>query len=152
MEWIWLSFKQIGVGCERMCWLCSRTFIGFIPKRADAQNIKDYHLISLIGCIYKLLSKVLARRLRCIVGGLIFENQNAFVGAGRFWMQYSLQTSLLTLGPSQVSRGLFVSLTSRRLMTMSIGIFLFTWWEEWDLGIDGVLGFAIVFLLHLLQC
>ena len=40
------------------------TFIGLIPKKADAQNIKDYRPISLIGCIYKLLSKVLARRIR----------------------------------------------------------------------------------------
>jgi len=58
----------------------SATLIGLIPKRADAQIIKDYCPISLIGCIYKLLSKVLARRLRSVIGGLIFDNQNAFVG------------------------------------------------------------------------
>jgi len=56
------------------------TFIGLIPKKADAQNIKDYRPISLIGCIYKLISKVLARRLRNVIGSLISENQNAFVG------------------------------------------------------------------------
>ena len=81
-------------------WLAIATFTGLIPKRADAQNIKDYHPISLIGYIYKLLSKVLARRLRCVTGGLISDNQNAFVEAGRFWMQCSLQMSLLTPGPS----------------------------------------------------
>ena len=52
------------------------TFIGLIPKKADAQNIKDYRPISLIGCVYKLLSKVLARRLRKVIGSLISENQN----------------------------------------------------------------------------
>ena len=56
------------------------TFIGLIPKRADAQNIMDYRPISLIDCIYKLLSKVLACRQRGVIGGLISENQNAFVG------------------------------------------------------------------------
>ena len=56
------------------------TFIGLIPKKADAQNIKDYRPISLIGCVYKLLSKVLARRLRKVIRSLISENQNAFVG------------------------------------------------------------------------
>jgi len=55
------------------------TFIRLIPKKADAQNIKDYRPISLIGCIYKLLSKVLARRLRSVIGSLVSENQNAFV-------------------------------------------------------------------------
>ena len=50
------------------------TFIGLIPKKADVQNMKDYPPISLIGCIYKLLSKVLARRLRSVIRGLISEN------------------------------------------------------------------------------
>ena len=36
------------------------TFIGLIPKKANAENIRDFRLISLVGCIYKLLSKVLA--------------------------------------------------------------------------------------------
>jgi len=56
------------------------TFIWLIPKKADTRNIKDYRPISLIGCIYKLLSKVLARRLRKVIGSLISKNQNAFVG------------------------------------------------------------------------
>jgi len=37
------------------------TFIGLIPKKVGATNIKDFRPISLVGCIYKLLSKVLAR-------------------------------------------------------------------------------------------
>jgi len=56
------------------------TFIGLIPKKANAENIRDFRLISVVGCIYKLLSKVFARRLRSIIGNLILQNQNAFVG------------------------------------------------------------------------
>ena len=55
-------------------------FIGLIPKKAGATNIKDFRPISMVGCIYKLLSKVLARRLRGVLGNLISKNQNAFVG------------------------------------------------------------------------
>ena len=33
------------------------TFIGLIPKKANAENIRDFRPISLVGCIYKLLSK-----------------------------------------------------------------------------------------------
>jgi len=64
------------------------TFIGPIPKKADAQNIKDYRQISLIGCIYKLLSKVLACMPRRVIQGLISENQNSFVRQAhdRFWI------------------------------------------------------------------
>ena len=97
------------------------TFIALIPKRADAQNIKDYRPISLVGCIYKLLSKVPARRLRDVIGSLISENQNAFVG-GKFWMRCLSQMNLLTPEPSQVSRESFASLTLRRLTIMLIGI------------------------------
>ena len=50
------------------------TFIGLIPKKANAENMRDFLSISLVGYIYKLLSKVLARRLRSIIGNLILEN------------------------------------------------------------------------------
>ncbi len=43
-------------------------------------NIWDFRPISLIGSIYKILSKVLANRLRKVLGGLSSESQNAFVG------------------------------------------------------------------------
>jgi len=56
------------------------TFIALIPKKAETIDIKDFQPISLVGCVYKLLSKVLARRLRGVIGSLISENQNAFVG------------------------------------------------------------------------
>jgi len=56
------------------------TFIGFIPKEDGAQDIKDYQPISLVGCMYKLLSKMLATRLRVTIGSMISGNQNAFVG------------------------------------------------------------------------
>jgi len=56
------------------------TFIGLIPKKVKAENIKNFHPISLVGCIYKLISKVLAHRLRLVISDLISGNQNTFVG------------------------------------------------------------------------
>jgi hypothetical protein len=56
------------------------TFVTLIPKKRNAVNIRDFRPISLIGSIYKILSKVLANRLRKVLDGLIFESQNAFVG------------------------------------------------------------------------
>ena len=56
------------------------TFIGLIPKKAGAVDIKDFRPISLVGSMYKLLSKVLPRRLGGVISFLISENQNAFVG------------------------------------------------------------------------
>jgi len=56
------------------------TFIALILKKARAIDIKDFRPISLVGSICKLLSKVLARRLKGVTGSLIFKNHNTFVG------------------------------------------------------------------------
>ena len=55
-------------------------FLTLIPKKCNAVNIKDFRLISLVGSVYKLLSKVLANRLRVVLDNLISETQNSFVG------------------------------------------------------------------------
>jgi len=55
------------------------SFLSLIPKKANAINIKDFRPISLVGSVYKLLSKVLANRLRVVLDSLISETQNSFV-------------------------------------------------------------------------
>ena len=49
------------------------TFIALIPKKNDATNIRDFRPISLVGSMYKILSKVLANRLRVVLVQLISE-------------------------------------------------------------------------------
>ena len=56
------------------------SFLTLIPKKCNAVNIKDFCTISLVGSVYKLLSKVLANRLRAVLDNLIFDSQNSFVG------------------------------------------------------------------------
>ena len=55
------------------------TFIALIPKKVDAVNVRDFRPISLVGSIYKIISKLLANRLRRVIFGIISESQNAFV-------------------------------------------------------------------------
>nr|XP_023896467.1 uncharacterized protein LOC112008368 [Quercus suber] len=54
------------------------SFLAFIPKKVDAVEVKDFRPISLVGGIYKIIYKVLAR-LRRVAHGLISDSQNAFV-------------------------------------------------------------------------
>ena len=56
------------------------SFLTLILKKCNAVNIKDFRPISLVGSVYKLLSKVLANRLRAVLVNLISESQNSFVG------------------------------------------------------------------------
>jgi hypothetical protein len=39
----------------------------------------DFQLISFVGCLYKILSKVLANRLRQVVGKVVSETRTTFV-------------------------------------------------------------------------
>ena len=55
------------------------TFLVLIPKREDAVDLKDFRPISLIGGLYKILAKVLANKLKMVVGKVVSEAQNAFV-------------------------------------------------------------------------
>lgn len=42
-------------------------------------NIKDFMSISLVGCVYRLTTKVLARRMTKVVGRVVAKCQHAFV-------------------------------------------------------------------------
>ena len=58
------------------------SFIALIPKVFDPQSLNEYRPISLIGCVYKIVSKLLANRLKRIMPFIIDERQTAFI-AGR---------------------------------------------------------------------
>lgn len=55
------------------------SFIVLIPKKENPQKISDFRPISLIGCMYKVLPKVLANRLRRVIHRLISDCQSAFI-------------------------------------------------------------------------
>ncbi|GKC51585.1 RNA-directed DNA polymerase, eukaryota [Tanacetum coccineum] len=58
---------------------CNSSFIALIPKIPDANVVKDFRPISLIGSIYKIIAKILTNRLVNVLGGLVNEVQSAFV-------------------------------------------------------------------------
>nr|GFA40650.1 RNA-directed DNA polymerase, eukaryota, reverse transcriptase zinc-binding domain protein [Tanacetum cinerariifolium] len=49
------------------------SFIILIPKTPNSNMVKDYMPISLIGSMYKTISKILANRLVVVLGGLVNE-------------------------------------------------------------------------------
>ncbi|XP_058759231.1 uncharacterized protein LOC131632499 [Vicia villosa] len=83
-----LSFKELNrsksIDLERLftkmeikeaIWACDE----LIPKNTNPQNIGEYRPICLVGSIYKILAKILAARLKVVIGSLISYNQTAFV-------------------------------------------------------------------------
>jgi len=57
----------------------NNTFIALIPKVDSPQELNDFRPISLVGSLYKILAKVLANRLRLVIGSVISEMQTTFV-------------------------------------------------------------------------
>lgn len=55
------------------------SYIVLIPKKDGACHVKDFWPISLIGSMYKIIAKVLARRMKSVMEKLIGESQSAFL-------------------------------------------------------------------------
>ncbi|GJU52083.1 RNA-directed DNA polymerase, eukaryota, reverse transcriptase zinc-binding domain protein [Tanacetum coccineum] len=55
------------------------SFIALIPKVPNANMVKDFRPISLIGSLYKNIAKILANRFVMVLGDLVNEIQSTFV-------------------------------------------------------------------------
>ena len=63
------------------------TFLVLVPKGRIVEDLKDLRPISLVGSLYKILSEVLANRIKSVMGLIISQSQNAFVEGDKFLMQ-----------------------------------------------------------------
>jgi hypothetical protein len=54
------------------------SFISLIPKIPCVIDLKDFRPISLVGGIYKIITKILANRLRMLMEKIISKSQSAF--------------------------------------------------------------------------
>ena len=55
------------------------TFLVLIPKKQTVEDFKDLRPISLVSGLYKILTKVLANRIKKVMDKVISKSQNAFV-------------------------------------------------------------------------
>lgn len=79
------------------------TILSLIPKTEVAQTMKYYRPIACCNLIYKVISKVLARRLKAIFPEAIEPNQTAFI-KGRLLLENVLLASELVNGYHKTSR------------------------------------------------
>ena len=55
------------------------SFIVLLPKKSQSKKISDFRPISLITCLYKVIARVLSRRLRGVLHETIHSTQGVFV-------------------------------------------------------------------------
>lgn len=62
---------------------CNSSLVTLVPKVTDPLGLGEFRPISLIGCYYKIVAKILAERVKKVIGKVGGESQNAFIH-GRF--------------------------------------------------------------------
>ena len=58
---------------------CNASFIALVPKVRDPLKLEQYRPISLVGAMYKIISKVLSCRIKKVLPSVIDESQSAFL-------------------------------------------------------------------------
>lgn len=57
----------------------NNNFIALIPKKSVVNSFEDFRLISLCNTVYKIISKVIANRLKRVLESVISIEQSGFL-------------------------------------------------------------------------
>jgi hypothetical protein len=97
-------------------------FLALIPKVNHPEALGDYRPISLLGCIYKLLSKVLAARLAKVIGSIVSLSQSAFIKGRQLVDGVLVLNEVVDFAKKLAKSVSFSRWTSKRRMIPLIGI------------------------------
>jgi hypothetical protein len=98
----------------------NNTFIALIPKVESPQCLNDFRPISMVGSLYKVLSKVLINRLCWVMPSIILETQCAFIH-GRQILDGILIANELVEDTKRLKKDFFSKLILRRPLIQLIG-------------------------------
>lgn len=78
-------------------WRLNNTFISLIPKKEGENSSGDFCHISLFSGAYKIIAKVLALKLKTVMGKLVSEFQKAGVEGRQIYENVLMANELLAL-------------------------------------------------------
>ena len=57
----------------------NQTWLTLILKVDNVVEVKDFQPISMVSCLYKLIARILAGRLKSVMGDIVGRSQSAFI-------------------------------------------------------------------------
>lgn len=123
----------------------SSSFITLIPKTSDPNNLNDFRPISLIGCVSKIISKVLANRLRSVITNVISDTQTGFLSGRNILEGPLIINELIGWAKRSKSKAMFFKIDFEKafdsinwqFVDIILGHMNFS--ERWRMWIRGVL-------------
>lgn len=86
------------------------SFVALIPKSENPVGLAAYRPISLVGCIYKVLAKVLVNRLRPVLPQVIGEVQSAFLGGRNIQDEILIASEVIDFWKKRKLKGAIIKL------------------------------------------
>nr|GEY80022.1 RNA-directed DNA polymerase, eukaryota, reverse transcriptase zinc-binding domain protein [Tanacetum cinerariifolium] len=103
---------------------CNSSFIALILKILDANMVKDFRPISLIGSVYKIIAKILSNRLVGVLGDIVNEVQSAFIAEKKIldgqWNDGNIDTLVLVLECFYQASGLRINMSKSKIMDVHV--------------------------------
>ena len=96
--------------CTKIGGSTNSTFLALIPKEKEAKSFDRFRPISLCNIGYKIMTKIMANRLKHILPYLIPENQGGFVKGRKIWDNIILVQEAIHSSHKNGDRGMVVKL------------------------------------------
>ncbi|GJV85992.1 RNA-directed DNA polymerase, eukaryota [Tanacetum coccineum] len=128
---------------------CNSSFVALIPKVMDAKFVNDFRPISLIGSVYKVVTKVLANRLASVIADLISDTQSAFVAGRQILDGPFILDEILHWCKRKNKKAMFFKVDFAKAYDRFVGLLIdvleaFGFWFWANVG---VIGFRVLILL-----
>jgi hypothetical protein len=119
--------------CLKIGGSTNSTFLALIPKEKGASNFSRFRPISLCNTSYKLVTKIIANRLKEILPGIIPENQGGFIKGRQILDNIVLVQEAIHSSCQRKEKGMIIKLDLANAFDRVRHDFLFKVMEKWDL-------------------